>query len=284
MNIIQTFQNLDLISVGLIVAATVILGFAVYFNNPKSITNKTFFWFALVTAIWGTVNYLAYQSDNPTLVLWLLRFIMFFAVWQAFTFFQLCFVFPETEKRFPKTYLTVLVPIVILTSFITLTPLLFSKIVELAEPGKVSNPDRGPGLFLFGPVAVGLVLAGFIILTRKTALAQQQILRQSHVFLLSGAVIMFTLIIIFNFIIPIFTSNRDFIPLGALFVFPFIGFTSYAILRRRLFNVRAVWAGVLVFLLAMASFSEVILARELALIIYRSSILIFVLVFGKFEL
>ena len=35
-------SNLSLLSVGAVVAAIGILGFLIYFNNPKSLTNRTF--------------------------------------------------------------------------------------------------------------------------------------------------------------------------------------------------------------------------------------------------
>jgi signal transduction histidine kinase len=278
MNTLFIFHNLDLLSVGFAVTATVVLGFAVYFNNPKSITNKALLWFALVTAVWGTVNYLNYQTQNPTYVLWLIRLVMFFAAWQAYTIFLFMYVFPRENVSLPILVRHYLIPTVIITSILTLTPFVFSGI-NLAPPGQVSQPIPNWGIVIFGIVTVSLVISGIVLFLRKFFTATPDD-RQRFWFILIGSGLMFLLIIVFNFIAVVIFNTTRFIPLGALFVFPFIAFTSYAILKHRLFNVRAVWAGILVFLLAMASFSEVILARELALIIYRSSILILVLVFG----
>jgi len=277
---LNIFQNLDLFSVGVVVAATVVLGFSVYFSNPKSITNKTFLWFALVTAIWGVVNYSAYQTNNPVYVLWLLRLIMFFAVWQAFAFFQFCFVFPQTERKFSKTYIITLIPLVIATSLIALTPLLFSKIVHLSEAGTVSDPDRGPGLFLFAPVAVGLVLAGLAILFKKVLFIREPEFKRNVKLVLAGSLIMFTLIIVFNFVIPILMHNRNFIPLGALFVFPFIAFTSYAVIKHRLFNIKVLATEILTVVLAIVTFLETIFSNSVGILIFRSSIFLLVLSFG----
>jgi signal transduction histidine kinase len=273
-------SNLDLLSVAVVVAATMVLGFSVYFNNPKSITNKTFLWFALITAVWGVVNYSAYQTSNPVYVLWLLRFIMFFAVWQAFAFFQFSFIFPKLEEKFSRAYMIFLIPLVALTSFVTLTPLLFSEIVELTEIGRVSDPDRGPGLFLFGVVTVGLVMAGIVMLIKQVVATKELEVKRSSKLLLLGALMMFILIIIFNFLIPIFTSNRNFIPLGALFVFPFVAFTSYAILKHKLFNIKVAATASLTFVLSIVTFLEIIFARDLSQVIFRSSVFILVLVFG----
>lgn len=55
------FQNLDLFSVGVAIAATATLGFVILFNNYKSNTNRAFFSFAVITTLWGIANYLQYQ-------------------------------------------------------------------------------------------------------------------------------------------------------------------------------------------------------------------------------
>ena len=273
-------QNLDLLSVALAVAGTFVLGFSVYFSNRQSITNKTFLAFSIVTAIWGTINYLAYQTVNPELVLWLFRFIMFFAVWQAFTFFQLFFVFPNTKQHFSAVYKRVLVPVVVATSLITLSPLILSGIIELTEVGAVSEAEVGPGIFFFGFIAVGLVLSGLVVLVNKMRFIKVKTEKQPQEFMLYGALIMFALIVVFNFLAPVVTSNRDFIPLGALFVFPFIAFTSYAVLKHKLFNIKVAGASLLVFVLSVIMFLEVIFAEEFFLVLYRSSILLLVLLFG----
>ena len=91
----QIVLNFDLLSLGIAIAATGILGFIVLFNNRNSATNKSFLFFSLLTIIWSTFNYANYQVQAPTLVLWLLRIAMFFAVWHAFSLFQLFYVFPK---------------------------------------------------------------------------------------------------------------------------------------------------------------------------------------------
>ena len=81
--------HLDLLSVGLSIAAIGILGFILFFAKPKSATSKAFLFFALVTIFYGSVNYISYQVANPILTLWFLRFVIFSAVLHAFSFYQL---------------------------------------------------------------------------------------------------------------------------------------------------------------------------------------------------
>jgi signal transduction histidine kinase len=270
--------NLDLLTVGFVVVATVILGFSAYFSDRKNITNQFFFAFAVITALWGSVNYAFYNISDTNIAFILLRFVLFFATWQAFFVFTLFYVLPTPNINFPRWYKFILFPLVLLTSISTLTPLVLKEISAVVD-SRITAVVNGPLLPFFGLVSSFLVFAGIFVLLRKIKRVEKKD-RKSLKLILVGVFITFTLIIVFNLIFPTLLEDTRFISLGALFVFPFIALTSYAILRHKLFNVRAVWAGVLVFLLAMVSFSEVILARDLVLIIYRSSILILVLVFG----
>ena len=271
--------NLDLLTVGISISAIGILGFIVYFNNRESITNRTFLLFALAATFWGTVNYLNYQFASAIIVLWLLRLVIFSAVWYSFFLFQFFYVFPQERFVFPKWYKFFLLPVVTLTSIINLTPFVFRGIAELAPIGQVSKAVHAPGIFLFTLVVIGLIIGAIFFLVKKIWKAEK-LERLQYRPIALGVFFTFSFHIIFNLILPAIFSNVRFIPLGALFTFPFAAFTSYAIIKHKLFNIRVAGTAVLVFLLAVVAFGEVILARDLALIIYRSSILILVLVFG----
>lgn len=276
-------ENLDLLSVGVAVAATVVLGFTVYLNDKKSLTNKTFLYFALVTAAWGILNLLSYRINYIDLAFWFLRGEIALGVWQAFFIFKLFYVFPAVEFNFPKAYRIYLVPLAIFTSFICLTPLVFVGVKSLTPQGYIHTLETGPGILLFGIVSVGLVLLGFLFLLKKIYILEEQGNARFLRFFLYGAVLMFAPLIILNFIFPAFLQNPDFVPFGGLTIFPFVALVSWAILKHKLFNIRVGGTAALVFLLAISVFFEVIfasLAKDLALIIYRSSILVLVLVFG----
>lgn len=275
----SNLKNLDLLSVGIAVAAMAILGFAVYLNNRKSITTKTFLIFSLVSALWGIVNYLNYQIESSFFILWTIRLVMFFAIWQAFFLFQLIYVFPKEEIRLSKKYKYILIPLVVAVSILTLSPLVFSDVIKSSSVGQVSKPISEPGIIIFGVVAVGLVIGGIIILFRKI-LTSKGIERTQLKFILSGVFLMFLLIIIFNFISPAFLQNVRYVPLGALFILPFVLFTSYAILKHGLLNVKIITTEILTFILAVVALLEVVLANDITTIIFRSGVFILILSFG----
>lgn len=281
MELLNNLKNLDLLSVGIAVAATGILGFVVFFNNRKSITNKTFLLFSLATLFWGTFNYL-YQVNYIGLInlsFWLLKWSIFFAVWVAFFLFQLLYVFPKEKMEFSKLYKFFLVPLVSATSILALTPLVFYEIKELSLTGHISKINNGPGIFIFGIVAVGLVVVGVSLFIKKIIKATKTERNQfKHV--LIGFSIMFSLIIVFNFIFPAFLDNPRFTSWGAVFILPFIAFTSYAIFRHGLLNIKIVATEILTFVLAVVSLLEVILAKDTTTLVFRAIIFFLIFIFG----
>ena len=272
-------QNLDLLSVGIVVAATVILGFVVFFNNRNSATNRSFLAFSLVTGVWGVINYLNYQVPSPYLALWLLRFSIFLACWQAYCLFCLFYIFPQEKARFPKFFTHYLTPLVIATSFLTLTRYVFTKVAAITAEGQISQITNGPGIILFGTTSVGLVLSGIFILLKKVLKAGKDE-KKSLLIILIGTFLTFALIIIFNFILPAFFSNARFVSLGAVFIFPFILFTSYSIFKHRLLDIKIVSTEILTFVLAIAMLFEVILSNSALMLVFRFSVFLLILGVG----
>ena len=77
-----------------------------------------------------------------------------------------------------------------------------------------------------------------------------------------GSIITFLLIIVFNFIFPALLNNANYIPLGALFIFPFVITTSYAILRHHMFEIRVIATEILTFLITTFAFFEVVIPQS----------------------
>ena len=101
---LQILQNLDLLSVGITIAAITILGFIILFRKPNNSTHTAFFFLTMMAALWSVLNYTFYQFYTPLTSLWILRFVLFFAVWYAFSFFRLTYIFPAEQITFPKAY------------------------------------------------------------------------------------------------------------------------------------------------------------------------------------
>ncbi len=280
MNFLTITQfNVDLLILGVGAAAIALLGTLTYFNNPKSATNTAFFLFSLVTILWATSNFFEYQFDSIDTVLFTLRLHLFISVWHAYLFFRLCYVFPKAEVRFPAWHAFLMLPAVMGTALLTLSPFVFSGIEHLAPVGQVTDPERGPGIIVFSAVAFGLLLFGLISLLVRAVKTEGVIRRQLwYVFL--GMFCTAALIIAFNVILPVAFGDLRFIPYASLFMLPFIGIISYSIYRHKLFNLKVFAAGTMVFLLAGLTFFEVVFTEELPVLIFRGALLLLVLVAG----
>ena len=272
------FDRIDLLTMGVVVAATFVLGFIVYFNNKKSITNKIFLYFSVITGIWGVVNYFSYNFIQPDIVLWLFRFILFFAIFQAFLIYRLFLVFPNEKYVFSKMHKYFLVPLVLLTAFLTLTPFVFKSIIGIPILGQAAVVEKSGGLVFFVILATGLVIRSLYIFYLRTKNASKGSEKKAFRSILLGVSIMFLCIIIFNLILPIVFIDTTFLPFGALFVFPFIIFTSYAIYKHRLFNIKVASVGLVAFILTIFSFFNILYAEDTSQIVLNITFFIGILI------
>tara|TARA_Y100000310_G_scaffold317704_1_gene370889 strand:- start:424 stop:2052 length:1629 start_codon:yes stop_codon:yes gene_type:complete len=273
------FPNLDIFFLGIAITSILVLGYVVFFNNQSSITNKTFLSFAILTVVWSISNFLVPQFSSSDLVIWILRISIFIAVWHAFSFFQLMYVFPEQKIKLPKPYLFVLVPVIILTSILTLTPFVFSTVDTFNTEGEVSRVINGPGIAIFGLLVTGLVLSGLFKLFQKMFHAKGE-KKVRFRFVLVGSFLTFFLLLTFNFIFPALLDNAEYVSLGALFILPFCLFTAYAIIKYNLLDIRMIATELLAFVLAIITLFEVLLSESLGALILRISIFLLVLIFG----
>jgi hypothetical protein len=115
-----SLTNLDLLGVGITVAAIALLGFVVYISNPKSATNLAFLFFCSVTILWTFFNYLSYQATDEESALLLWRFVIFLASWHAFSFFTFLYIFPRDKVFLPKWFTFILGPFVGVISLLSL--------------------------------------------------------------------------------------------------------------------------------------------------------------------
>ena len=268
------FSNLDLFSVGIAIAWISILGVVVFLNNPRSATNRTFLFLAIIVSLWSFFNYINTQFNSQAQVLWSWRIVLFLAIWYAYTIYLLFNVFPRENYKFTKFHKYVLIPTVCAVSLLSLSPFVFSGIAMLAPVGQVSKTVVGPGIYIFGALAAGLLSTAMYHLYKETKRVAG-IERIQFVYVFSGTIITLTLLFIFNFILPGLFLNVRFIPLGAVFTLPFVVATSYAILRHHLFDVKILATEFLSFAIIIVSFlqvlrSETVADRALTILIFVS--------------
>jgi len=231
-----------IITISLLVIAVIVLT-----SNAKSKTNLFFSIFCFTVALWTVPNYFALSTTSPNLVLFWMRLVMALAVVQSISFFLFIHTFPSSKIQLSNKKLLSLIFVGVLTIILCFTPLLFKslKIVDDQRSPVVAN-----GLFIFIFTAVGSIIAGFVLLINKlikgTGLKKLQLK-----YILSGSLLMFLLILTFNFIMVVFFSNPQFVKYAPLFILPFVIFTAVAIIKHRLMGIRLIVRKGLIYLITL---------------------------------
>ena len=268
---LDLFQNLDLLSVGIAIAAIGILGFVIYLNNRRSATSRSFLLFSVVTIFWSVANYIQSSALDPRTSLWLIRSVVFFAVWHAFSIFQLFYVFPKDKVVFPKSYKRYLLPLVAATSIVALSPLVFESVAQVDFDGRILKVNNGPAIALFTAIVVSLILSAVYLLVRKIIYATGNEKKQFG-WVLVGTLTTFALLLIFNFGLPAFFDNPDYIPLGPVFLLPFAVFTFYAITSHNLLDIKVISTEVVAFFLVIAAFSQILFSESTGETVFQVSV------------
>ncbi len=252
--------HFDLLSTGISIVAILILGILVFQNDPTSITNRTFLLLSITASSWGIINFLSYKiTYTETWSLWLTRFVLFFAIWFCYSIFKLMYVFPFSEVILPLWFKRILLPSVSIVSIFVLTPFVFSKIIAVSSDG-IPQASISFGIVFFGLTVLLLIIGSWYLLAKRIR-AATPIEREKYLPVLFGVVITFSLLIVFNFILPAFFKELQFIPFGGLYILPFVTCTTYAIFRKGLFNVKILATQTFVTIISLLYFAKVLLAQ-----------------------
>jgi signal transduction histidine kinase len=273
------FSNIDLFSVGIAMAAGLILGIVVFISDRKNATTKLFFSFVIISVIWSIMNYLSYQTNDSSFKLWTIRLVLFFASFHAFIFFMLMRTFPNASVNMGSRLKWGLVTVTCIVALLVLSPLVFPRVV-IVPGSQIAQPVPAFGIGIFALFVLTMIISGVVSLIRKIRKAATDIERIQFKYLLSGVVLMFGLIVIFNFLMPAFFNDSRFVPFAAAFTLPFIVCAAYAIFKHHLLSVKVVSTEILAFLLTAVTFSEIIFSQSLVEILFRIGEFILVLVFG----
>jgi hypothetical protein len=186
------------------------------------------------------------------------------------------YYYPETQKPLPKVIKFALIPFVSLVSLLTLSPYVFSGVDLSTLNGGVPKTIVEKAVILFVITVIGLIVSGIITFSRKMLVVSDSEKNKSKL-ILFGGIVMFIAIFVFNLILPALFLVVTYIPLGAVFILPFVSFTAYAIYKHRLFNIKNIASAILAFSICLAAFLEIIFANTTSLIIFRSGIFILTL-------
>lgn len=269
----------DLIGVGIAVLGVLVLAWTVLYRSRNSITSRSFLFFSYVTILWGISNYFLYKFTDPADALLALRFHIFLSIWHAYAFFQLAYVFPNEQKVLPPWHRYVLLPLAFFTSSLLLIPFVFREFSNFISPDEAISPEKSQGIILAGVVTLSFFVAGIVVLFKRIGETKGDERRQVML-MFTGMSLTAGLLLLFSFILPIGFKNFDFVPYGALFIFPVIVFTAYAIYIVELFHVKNIFAGLFTFFLCVVSLIELILAETVEQLLLRILVFLLTIVIG----
>ena len=223
----------------------------IFLNNPSNKKNKIFALLNLLASFWLLFLFLADISTEPNIALWLLRIALFFGqlMFLAFFFFAVTFPFTKSGSSNNLKQILIAVPMVLL-SLSLLTPL-GVKSVSVQSFG-VQPEQTGVIYALSDFLGIIYLICGTLILVSKMKKASLKEKSQIKIVLLglgfAAIVNIFTGIVLTSLHI-----ETNAILLGGASLFIFSLFVSYAMIKHHFFDIRAVVARTLAYVLSIGT-------------------------------
>lgn len=227
--------------------ANVSLGLLVYISNTQSWTNRFFFLLISSMNIWAFFNVVSTQNPGNVITA---RIVLLCAVVFALFFYLFAITYPETKLTISTTWLKRLGLWAVSIMALTLSPLVFKQI-EMTGSG-LGKPIVAPGIALFAVTVMGFDAIGLFRLLAKYKRSTKAV-RAQRLLLITGISLMLITIIVLNFIFPAVIGNTRFIPYASVFMLPFVAFTTYAIIRHQLLDIRGTVARAVAYILSLGS-------------------------------
>ncbi len=238
--------DLLLVADALLAAALLVLGSLVLLKNSKLFLNRIFFLFVTSIAGWILSNYFsndqsltrgyALLANHLTLFLPALTMIL-----------MLVFVGGLTEDRFYKKYGRLYVGVLGAASFLSLTPLVIAGVHKQGEVWAIAFGPLSP-LYFVNIILPVLTVIGILVVSIGHSKGIER-LRYSTIF---WSVISAVLInMVTNAAVPLLNGSFALTNLGPISVILVVGGLFYSIIRHQLFDVRAVVARSLAYLLSI---------------------------------
>lgn len=217
------------------VTSLVVLGVFTVQTNPRQRANQYFGLVCSFITIWVVVNFLADSDPNHSL-LWT-RLAFWSATLGIGSFVLFAGVFPR--RMFRRRWFSAAVATGALAmATVTLLP---DFIPAVGFDGATANVIPGDLYPIFIGYFVAYMLAAFGLLIRAER-RERRSARERVRFVFAGVLLMVSAASLTNLFLPLMIGNNPWARYGSYFSLVFVAFTSYAIVKHRLFNVRAVVA------------------------------------------
>ena len=212
------------------------LGVLVLIKNPRNRTHQIFFLMVCVMMIWISSHYFQHEPNFQNFANFLLKLDFASGIWLSFLFFLFCINFPRAQfLNFGEKILLYLPPVIL--SILSFTPLILREISF-----RDNTVDAQPGkLFLVYFVFVLFyIFSGLKNLLRKYKKADKEE-RLQILYMFLGLAISGIIIFALNLILAvIFPLSPQVLRAGNYSLLLFCVFTSLAILKYHLFEIRVI--------------------------------------------
>jgi len=225
-----------ILSYSLPILGLVIIGCVTMFKNPHQLVNRLFFWLTTVIALWLLALCIGDAAYSPTISLWAVRAATFVGTLIAPLLLYLANVFPsQLHKPTWKLHEFAILPSLLFLGT-ALTPLLIPSVALIdhsAQPVGLHLIYTAQSVYL----ALSFVVA-FVIMLRKLKYVGNRERTQIKL-VITGLVVALIVNVITGLFLTINDNATKFSNLaGALSFLAFVGATSYAIVKYRLFDIR----------------------------------------------
>lgn len=241
-------MDIDLIHktiVVLIIVLDIWLAFWVLSADRKSKTNKQFFLLTILLFLWAIFCYLKnILAPDAALIVVRLAYGVVALFFIPFYFF-LNF-FPKEKKKSP------ILDKMVIGVCSVLFFLSFAKglVIDIEFIGGEAVPILGEARFIYlGFISFLLLFITARFLTKYLRFSQQEKLKAQYLFI--GLSIFILVNAIFNIILPLTEGNARYACIGNHSAIFLLGFTAYAIVKRKLFGIKVVLTEILVVTMAM---------------------------------
>lgn len=224
-----------------------ILSFFVLKNNARSATNRIFFVMALIISVWLLANGASIEEKFLDSSHFWIRASFFWAAPMTLLFFILAHTAPKEQFQMSKKLLRFLIAITVFVMFLSISPF---AIIDVDLQSGIPKPVTGWGILPFGILAIFFTVSPIVILFSRFKRAVDIEKKQLKI-IISGMVIMQGLIISTVFIPSMFYGESSFVSLMPLYTLVFLSFTTYAIIRHGLFDIKVLTSQLLVIVLSL---------------------------------
>lgn len=273
----QAFKFLDPILITIISISNLILGTIVLLSNRKNKVNQMFFGFVVFVTIWIFSAFVSEFSIPDFYKTLLSKTTMASAILAFVFFFYFSFYFPIKKRLKHFLSLLILNSCVILVIAILFSRFLIQGLVHQPWGFDLVYNSFGMNLFLtYFLLLVGVSIINFIYSYIKVNRLQK--LQLQYLFL--GFILFIISIITFNVIFPKIVGSEIYYRLGSYSAIFFIAFTTYAIVKHELMDIKVVLTEVLVGIIGIILFAEIFVSRSLIEYIARTAFFLIVAFFG----